>query len=80
MFAFDNGGDEDRVRFWPVGLALEATYEVYSVDAGVIGVVTGESLMADGIEILASPNTGAHVLVLRQVPAEAEAARSSRRP
>lgn len=79
VFAYDNRGEADRVRFAPVGLVAEATYEVYSVDAGVMGAVSGASLMADGIEILASPNTGAHVLVLRQVPADdgwaAEAAR-----
>jgi alpha-galactosidase len=72
IYAFDNRQADVRVRFSPVGLVPDATYEVYSVDAGVIGTVSGESLMADGIEILASPNTGAHILVLRQVAPDAE--------
>jgi alpha-galactosidase len=80
VFAFDNRADDGRVRFSPVGLVAEAAYEVYSVDAGVIGIASGESLMADGIEILASPNTGAHVLVLRRIPLESAPTNAARRP
>jgi alpha-galactosidase len=53
-----------RVTVRPSGLQKDATYEVRSVDAGVLGTATGASLMADGIEIDASSRSAAHLIVL----------------
>jgi alpha-galactosidase len=63
-FQWDEGVTDTTVR--PVGLRPLTTYEVWSVDAGVLGVSTGADLMATGISILQSPTSAAHILVLRQ--------------
>jgi hypothetical protein len=36
------------------------------VDTGVLGAATGADLMENGIEIVQSPNSGAHVLIIRR--------------
>jgi alpha-galactosidase len=48
----------------PTGLQADAHYEVRSVDRGLLGTATGASLMSDGVEILASPESAAHMLTL----------------
>ena len=48
----------------PMDLRRRVIYEVRSVDAGVIGVATGAELMRDGITILQSPGSAAHILIL----------------
>ena len=40
-------------------------YQVQSVDTGVLGTATGAALMTDGIDVLQSPNTAAHILIIR---------------
>ena len=50
----------------PVGLRPDATYDVESVDTGVLGTATGAELMADGITVVQSPDTAAHILILRR--------------
>ncbi len=50
----------------PVGLRPESTYDIESVDAGVLGTATGAELMADGIMVMQSPDTAAHILILRR--------------
>ena len=62
----DAAVDEIVVR--PVGLRSNSTYEVRSIDAGVLGVVSGAALMADGVAVTAWPHSAAHVLVLTLVP------------
>ena len=47
----------------PAGLRPSSTYEVRSIDAGVLGIATGAELMASGVPVVASPLTAAHVLV-----------------
>jgi len=49
----------------PTGLKPEATYEVESVDSGFLGTATGTALMADGIDLRQSPNSAAHLLVIK---------------
>jgi alpha-galactosidase len=53
-----------RLTVRPKGLQADAQYEVRSVDRGVLGTATGASLMTDGVEILASPESAAHTLIL----------------
>lgn len=50
----------------PVGLRPESTYDIESVDNGAIGTATGAELMADGITVVQSPDTAAHILILRR--------------
>jgi alpha-galactosidase len=51
----------------PIGLRPLATYQVVSVDRGVLGEATGADLMADGISLVEAPYSAAHILVLTQV-------------
>jgi len=51
----------------PSGLMPEATYDVSSVDTGVLGTATGADLMANGIEVVQSPNSAAHILIVTAV-------------
>jgi hypothetical protein len=47
--------------------ALDATtmYVVQSVDTGVLGTASGADLMTNGVDLLQSPNTAAHILIIR---------------
>ena len=49
----------------PTGLAAAMTYEVRSVDTGLLGTATGSDLMAYGIDVAQSPNSAAHILLLK---------------
>ena len=49
----------------PTGLNPDTSYVVQSVDTGTIGTATGADLMAQGIQLVMSPNTAAHILLLR---------------
>jgi alpha-galactosidase len=61
-FQEDVGSRETTLR--PIGLRSSWTYDVVSVDAGAIGSATGAELMSEGISIVASSNSAAHVLIL----------------
>ena len=67
LFAFQDDGAVERVVVRPVGLRSALDYEVVSADAGSLGTATGAALMKDGIEIVASPATAAHVLFVTRV-------------
>src|SRR6266851_1392240 len=62
--AFQTGGVQ-KINVKPTGLASETTYEVRSVDTGLLGTATGSDLMARGIDLVQSPNTAAHILFLK---------------
>jgi hypothetical protein len=47
------------VNVKPTGLRASATYRVRSVD---LGEATGADLMDEGIDLVASPNSAAHIL------------------
>jgi hypothetical protein len=40
------------------------TYDVWSLDAGEMGSARGDEIMADGIEVLHSGTSRAHVIIL----------------
>ena len=65
LYAYQSDEATGKVTVKPTGLLANATYEVISVDAGSLGTATGAQLMADGIDVLQSPNTAAHILILR---------------
>lgn len=64
VFAFKATADDGRLLVRPRGLLAEATYDVQSLDAGALGSATGEALMDDGIEVIHSGGSQAHVLIL----------------
>jgi alpha-galactosidase len=66
IFAYQHDPGVSRVTLKPQGLRRRRNYEVVSADAGPIGTATGETLMRDGIEILASPVSAGHILFLQR--------------
>ena len=63
-FQWDPAVEQALVR--PVGLRTRSTYRVISVDTGHQGTATGAELMADGIRLLESSFSAAHVIVLQR--------------
>jgi alpha-galactosidase len=64
--AFQSDEGVPRFTITPSGLDADLTYQVQSVDTGVLGEATGAELMQSGIEIVESPNSAAHVLIIRR--------------
>ncbi|PWU21306.1 MAG: hypothetical protein C5B48_11420 [Candidatus Rokuibacteriota bacterium] len=58
----DMGSEKTNVR--PAGLDPNSSYQVTSVDVGVLGTASGADIMADGIDVIRSPQTAAHILKL----------------
>ena len=54
----------DTINIKPTDLQPAATYEVQSVDTGILGTATGTALMTDGIDVQESPNSAAHILII----------------
>lgn len=67
IFAFQNDGAVPGVLVQPRGLEPATVYSVTDQDSGSSRTATGAALMADGIEIMESFASAAHVLVLRPV-------------
>jgi alpha-galactosidase len=63
--AFQSDGGVQTLNVKPTSLQPQTTYEVESVDTGVLGTAMGKDLMADGIDVVQSPNTAAHILIIR---------------
>jgi alpha-galactosidase len=61
-FQTDEGVRSFTVK--PVGLQPQTTYQVQSVDTGVLGTATGSELMTDGIDVVQSPISAAHILII----------------
>jgi len=57
---------QDEVTVKPQGLRRRSTYTVRSVDVGDLGTATGAELMADGVTVVQSPNSAAHIIVIRR--------------
>jgi alpha-galactosidase len=64
IYAFQSDPAVTKINVKPSGLAAATMYEVRSVDTGVLGVSKGSDLSAQGIDILQSPTSAAHLLVL----------------
>jgi alpha-galactosidase len=69
IFAFLLDAGAGGATVHPTGLLADATYQVSSVDAGVLGTATGAELMEEGIGINAASLSAGHILVLTPVPA-----------
>ena len=48
----------------PTDLQPSTIYQVRSVDTGILGTATGAALMSGGIDLLQSPNSAAHILII----------------
>jgi len=64
IFGFRSEAGSERLIVRPRGLQPAATYDVFSLGVGPIGTVRGDTLMQDGIELLAASPSRAHMLVL----------------
>ena len=64
VFAYQSDDGTETLNVKPITLQPDATYAVESVDTGALGTAVGADLMANGIEIVKSPNTAAHMLTL----------------
>ena len=64
VFAFKASAEDGRLLVRPRGLIADATYSVLSLDVGSLGEASGATLMQDGIELLHSGGSQAHVLIL----------------
>ena len=69
IFAFQNDRAVEHAVLKPRNLRPDTMYDVRSVDVGPIGSASGADLMADGIEVVMSPKSAAHVLVLTEIHA-----------
>jgi alpha-galactosidase len=66
-----------QINVKPTRLQPETTYGVRSVESGLLGTATGADLMANGIDLLQSPMSAAHVLVITAQAATATSARKT---
>lgn len=48
----------------PTGLRPSTIYQAQSVDTGILGTATGAALMSGGIDLLQSPSSAAHILII----------------
>jgi alpha-galactosidase len=65
-FQLDDGVGTFNVK--PSGLLPDSEYVVESVDSGVLGTATGRALMTGGIDLVQSPITAAHILIITTQP------------
>jgi hypothetical protein len=54
----------EQINVKPTNLQPDTTYQIQSVDAGDLGTATGTALMSGGIDVLQSPNSAAHILII----------------
>lgn len=67
LWAYQSDNAVRSVVIKPVGLREQWMYEVQSADVGALGVLSGSVLMQDGVEIVASPFSAAHMILLNPV-------------
>ena len=80
LYAFQNDAEVTGVNLRLRGLDRTFEYVARSDREGELGVVTGASLMDDGIELFAAESTGAHLYTFTRVTAqEAREIRARRR-
>jgi alpha-galactosidase len=64
VYAYQSDEGADTFTIHPADLQPDATYSVSSIDAGLLGTATGAELMATGVDVVQSPQTAAHILIL----------------
>jgi alpha-galactosidase len=62
--AFQSDAGAVRYTVRPVGLRRDVTYEVRSLDSGLIATLLGSDLMAIGIDVDGSSDSAAHMLIV----------------
>lgn len=65
--AFQTDPASDSITIVPHRISPRGVYEVRSVDLGLLGTVTGAELLADGLTVVGTPDSAAHLLVLTQI-------------
>jgi alpha-galactosidase len=68
LYAFDSYNGPGSTIVAPKDLQPDVVYRVISADSGILGDMTGAGLMENGIRIVRSPGTAAHVLSLSLPP------------
>jgi alpha-galactosidase len=68
LSAFQSDDGDRTINVKLSGLIPDAEYIVQSVDAGVLGTATGKDLMNGGIDIVQSPTSAAHILIIAARP------------
>jgi hypothetical protein len=63
--AYQSDEGATKITVKPTALIPDANYRVESVDTGMLGVATGADIMANGIDLVGSPASAAHILLLR---------------
>jgi hypothetical protein len=76
IFAFKGSADPGSVLVQPLNLLPDTVYDVTSVDNGEMGELPGSQLMQDGIQLVQTDGSRAHVILLE---ASAGAASGTRR-
>src|SRR4051812_17593883 len=64
LTAVQSDAGTSTVNVKPADLDETTSYQVQSVDSGILGTATGAALMSGGIDILESPNSAAHILII----------------
>jgi hypothetical protein len=64
VFAFKGNTEDGTLVVRPRGLQADVTYDVRSLDVGPIEAATGDVLMQDGIGVIHSGASRAHVLIV----------------
>ena len=65
IFGFKVDSQDGRLIVRPRGLLAGAVYDIRSIDAGPIGAARGDANKQDGIELIHSGGSRAHVIILR---------------
>ena len=68
LYAFDSHDGARTTIVSPLALRPDVVYRAISADSGTLGDMTGADLMENGIRIVRSPGTAAHVLSLIPQP------------
>lgn len=64
LSAVQSDSGVQKINIKPTDLQPGITYQVQSVDTGILGTATGLGLMTAGIDIIQSPNSAAHILII----------------
>jgi alpha-galactosidase len=68
VYAYQNDEGTSKINVKPADLQPATTYDVRSVDTGFLGTSTGADILANGIDVIESPNTAAHILTITATP------------
>jgi alpha-galactosidase len=68
VYVFQDGEGSGKINVIPVDLLPAANYVVYSVDTGLLGTATSDDITANGIDVIESPRSAAHILTITAAP------------